>query len=51
MINEVTRKLDEHRINVLYEKKVAAIKPNGVTFKDGDHHACTVPVWATGAEA
>ena len=51
VIDAVTQKLAEHRVNVLYEKKVAAIEPEGVTFRDGYHHACTVPIWATGAEA
>ena len=51
VVNETTRKLAEHRINVVYDKQISQIDPSGVTLSDGTHMSCTVPVWATGAEA
>ena len=36
---------------MVYNSHVAKIDPSGVTLKDGTHLPCTVPVWATGADA
>mmetsp|Transcript_5879 Transcript_5879/g.7966 ORF Transcript_5879/g.7966 Transcript_5879/m.7966 type:complete len:185 (+) Transcript_5879:100-654(+) len=51
VIDMVTEKLAEHRIDVQYGKHVAAIDPSGVHLREGGHVPCTVPIWATGAEA
>lgn len=51
VIEQTTRKMDEHNINVIYDAKIAHIDATGVTLLDGTHLACNVPVWATGAAA
>ena len=51
VIEIVTRRLAESGINVIKNKHVSAIDQSGVTMKDGTHVPCTVPIWATGADA
>lgn len=51
VIEMTTSKLEEHNITVHYNDTVAAIDETGVHLKSGEHLACTVPVWATGAAA
>lgn len=51
VIDLVTKKLAEHRIDIEYSKHVSVIDENGVQFREGGQVECTVPVWATGAES
>ena len=51
VIELTSRKLAEHRINVVYNSHITSIDPSGVTLRDGRHLACNVPIWATGAAA
>lgn len=51
VVDQVTRKLEEHKISVVQGAKVVEIKENAVLLDDGRQLDCTVPVWATGAEA
>ena len=51
VIEQVTRKLEELGINIVYNAKVSAIDQTGVTLQDGTHLECNAPVWATGATA
>ncbi len=51
VIEIVTRRLAESGITVIKNKFVSEIDASGVTMKDGTHVPCTVPVWATGADA
>lgn len=51
VIKQVTRKLEEHKIDVIYDGTVASIESTGVVLTDGRKLECNVPIWATGAEA
>lgn len=51
VVDMVTQKLADHGISVVYNRHVNIIDESGVTLDNGDHIACTVPVWATGADS
>lgn len=44
------RKLKEHNIEVIHEKRIDSIHPDAVHLNDGQKLKCDVAVWATGAE-
>jgi len=51
VVELVERRLQESGISVIKNQHVAAIDETGVTMRDGTHVPCTVPIWATGADA
>jgi NADH dehydrogenase FAD-containing subunit len=50
LVREVSRKLAEHGINVVYGEVVKKVRHDCIVFESGNRFPCNTPVWATGAE-